>query len=310
MVVVTRADREAPDLLGVRTSTSGTRDSTSRRCSTAQSRVRRPREEQAVRAERASRADNMKAFPAHRASTATRIKADAASSYRSRTSCRATISTNSAPGSKIGIRVYRRTLPARRHLLGRRLVDFDQGRRGRQRRDSVFHRAHARCTTPTRSSLQVKEGRGRPSEIRCRPERLANHRQRVAGERLLQAASDILLGWMRTTGIDGVERDYYLRQLWDPEVLGRDRRHVAVLARHLCPPGRMDARGHARSGGRDRLRRTRAPTMRSSVRWSSTAAVSTRARRNRHERTEGRLRGVDCAKLTRQLTRPARRRPR
>ena len=44
----------------------------------------------------------------------------------------------------------------------------------------------------------------------------ANHGQRVVeGQRLMQAASDILLGWMRTEGIDGAQRDFYVRQLWD-----------------------------------------------------------------------------------------------
>ena len=43
-----------------------------------------------------------------------------------------------------------------------------------------------------------------------------NHGQRVVeGQRLMQAASDIMLGWIRTTGLDGVERDFYIRQLWD-----------------------------------------------------------------------------------------------
>ena len=44
----------------------------------------------------------------------------------------------------------------------------------------------------------------------------SNHGQRVVeGQRLMQAASDTMLGWFRTTGIDGVERDFYVRQLWD-----------------------------------------------------------------------------------------------
>src|SRR5262249_13220248 len=44
----------------------------------------------------------------------------------------------------------------------------------------------------------------------------ANHGQRVVeGQRLLQAASDILLGWFRVRAPDGVDRDYYVRQLWD-----------------------------------------------------------------------------------------------
>jgi len=37
----------------------------------------------------------------------------------------------------------------------------------------------------------------------------------VEGQRLMQAASDIFLGWTRIQGIDGVTRDFYVRQLWD-----------------------------------------------------------------------------------------------
>ena len=37
----------------------------------------------------------------------------------------------------------------------------------------------------------------------------------VAGQRLMQAASDIFLGWQRIKGLDGVTRDYYVRQLHD-----------------------------------------------------------------------------------------------
>ena len=46
--------------------------------------------------------------------------------------------------------------------------------------------------------------------------RYANQGQRVvAGQRLMQQASDIFLGWQLTKGIDGVERDSYVRQLRD-----------------------------------------------------------------------------------------------
>ena len=46
--------------------------------------------------------------------------------------------------------------------------------------------------------------------------KFANHGQRVVeGQRLMQTASDIMLGWLRTPGIDGVTRDFYIRQLWD-----------------------------------------------------------------------------------------------
>ncbi|WP_035802920.1 DUF2252 domain-containing protein [Kitasatospora mediocidica] len=73
----------------------------------------------------------------------------------------------------------------------------------------------------------------------------------VAGQRLMQAASDIFLGWERVTGIDGRQRDFYVRQLRDwkgivepalmvPEGMG--------LFGELC--GSTLARAHARSGDR------------------------------------------------------------
>ena len=37
----------------------------------------------------------------------------------------------------------------------------------------------------------------------------------VEGQRLMQAASDIFLGWLSGTDPDGVTRDFYVRQLWD-----------------------------------------------------------------------------------------------
>jgi hypothetical protein len=45
----------------------------------------------------------------------------------------------------------------------------------------------------------------------------ANHGQRVVeGQRLTQAASDIMLGWIRAESpLDNVKRDFYVRQLWD-----------------------------------------------------------------------------------------------
>ncbi|WP_460066699.1 DUF2252 domain-containing protein [Streptomyces sp. YKOK-I1] len=73
----------------------------------------------------------------------------------------------------------------------------------------------------------------------------------VAGQRLMQATSDIFLGWERTTGIDGRRRDFYVRQL-------RDWKGIAVaenmspkrmrLFGQLC--GATLARAHARSGDR------------------------------------------------------------
>lgn len=78
------------------------------------------------------------------------------------------------------------------------------------------------------------------------------HGQRVVeGQRLMQAASDIFLGWDRVSGIDGVERDFYLRQLWDWKVSG----DVALMTdRAFSAYARSCAwslaRAHARSGDR------------------------------------------------------------
>ncbi|QUC55490.1 DUF2252 domain-containing protein [Streptomyces sp. A2-16] len=73
----------------------------------------------------------------------------------------------------------------------------------------------------------------------------------VCGQRLMQATSDIFLGWERVEGIDGRRRDFYVRQL-------RDWKWVAV-AEDMVPRGMRTfgalcgttlARAHARSGDR------------------------------------------------------------
>ena len=78
----------------------------------------------------------------------------------------------------------------------------------------------------------------------------ANRGQRVVeGQRLMQAASDILLGWIRATDIDGVARDFYVRQLWDQKgsalVEAMNPKAMKLYA-ELC--GRTLAKAHARSG--------------------------------------------------------------
>jgi uncharacterized protein (DUF2252 family) len=73
----------------------------------------------------------------------------------------------------------------------------------------------------------------------------------VAGQRLMQAASDIFLGWQRITAPDGVRRDFYVRQLRDwkfsfpiEQAVPRGMRMYG----ELC--GWTLARAHARSGDR------------------------------------------------------------
>jgi uncharacterized protein (DUF2252 family) len=77
-------------------------------------------------------------------------------------------------------------------------------------------------------------------------------RRVVEGQRLMQAASDIMLGWLTVEyGIDGKNRHFYVRQLWDgkgsAEIDSMDAEGLRVYA-GLC--GGTLARGHARSGDR------------------------------------------------------------
>jgi hypothetical protein len=76
-----------------------------------------------------------------------------------------------------------------------------------------------------------------------------NGRRVVEGQWLMQAASDIFLGWVRATGIDGVQRDFYVRQLWDWK---RSADMETMIPAGLTVYGRMCgwtlAHAHARSG--------------------------------------------------------------
>ena len=73
----------------------------------------------------------------------------------------------------------------------------------------------------------------------------------VAGQHLMQASSDIFLGWERTEGIDGVRRDFYVRQLKDWKgSIDPDQMVPAGLAAYGRVCGWTLARAHARSGDR------------------------------------------------------------
>ncbi|MET0144874.1 MAG: DUF2252 domain-containing protein [Ilumatobacteraceae bacterium] len=74
-------------------------------------------------------------------------------------------------------------------------------------------------------------------------------RRVVEGQRLMQAASDILLGWQRTSELDGTHRDYYVRQLWDRKGgVVVDEMTARGLALYASFCGWTLARAHARSG--------------------------------------------------------------
>jgi uncharacterized protein (DUF2252 family) len=64
--------------------------------------------------------------------------------------------------------------------------------------------------------LQVKEAESSVLERFAGKSTYPHHGQRVVmGQRLMQAATDIFLGWIRIKGLDGVPRDYYVRQFQD-----------------------------------------------------------------------------------------------
>jgi uncharacterized protein (DUF2252 family) len=101
--------------------------------------------------------------------------------------------------------------------------------------------------------LQFKEAQPSVLEGFLGASEFENHGRRVVeGQRLMQSASDIMLGWLHTErGFDGRPRDFYGRQLWDwkfsadvdamtPRIMGP---YVEMCAWTL-------ARAHARSGDR------------------------------------------------------------
>jgi uncharacterized protein (DUF2252 family) len=101
--------------------------------------------------------------------------------------------------------------------------------------------------------LQVKEAERSVLEDFAGASEYANHGQRVvAGQRLMQAASDIFLGWQRDqVDPDGRPHDYYVRQLRDGKFSAdiEAMTSAGMLAYgELC--GWTLARAHARSGDR------------------------------------------------------------
>ena len=98
--------------------------------------------------------------------------------------------------------------------------------------------------------LQAKEAQQSVLEPYLGKSRFANAGQRVVeGQRLMQAASDILLGWIRTVGLDGVQRDFYVRQLWDAKGSAQlDVLEPNVYEIYAKACGWALAKAHARSG--------------------------------------------------------------
>jgi uncharacterized protein (DUF2252 family) len=101
--------------------------------------------------------------------------------------------------------------------------------------------------------LQFKEAEASVLGEVLGPSEFSNHGQRVVvGQRLMQATSDIFLGWLHVdTGLDGRARDFYARQLKDwkgsAEIEQMIPKGMAAYGK-LC--GWTLARAHARSGDR------------------------------------------------------------
>jgi len=100
--------------------------------------------------------------------------------------------------------------------------------------------------------LQAKEAQTSVLAAYCGRSQYTNQGERVvAGQHLMQAQSDIFLGWTHATAPDGVDRDFYIRQLRDWKFSAPIEQAIpsglTVYAR-LC--GWTLARAHARSGDR------------------------------------------------------------
>jgi uncharacterized protein (DUF2252 family) len=151
------------------------------------------------------------------------------------------------------IRSYRRTLTGdRRHLLER--FRYAHAARKVVGVGSVGTRAWILLMLGNDDGdplfLQCKEAGRSVLEPYLGKSEFTNHGQRVVeGQRLMQSASDIMLGWLRAAGIDGVERDFYIRQLWDGKGSAIvEAMNPAAMAAYARVCGWTLARAHARSG--------------------------------------------------------------
>lgn len=150
---------------------------------------------------------------------------------------------------------YRRSLASDRRTLfsGYRVVDLARKVVGV---GSVGTRCWVMLLTADQDEsdvlmLQIKQAVPSVYEAYLGPSRSPQHGQRVVeGQRVMQAASDILLGWTQVT-IKGQENDFYVRQMWDwkesADISTMDPDALKVYGQ-LC--GWTLARAHARSGDR------------------------------------------------------------
>ena len=151
---------------------------------------------------------------------------------------------------------YRRTLQSdRRHLLEQ--FTMVQAARKVVGVGSVGTRAYVllmdACDGVEPLFLQAKEAQPSVLADYAGRSKYANQGERaVAGQHLMQAESDIFLGWTRVPNpVDGIDRDFYVRQLkdWKFSVpIEQMLPQGMTLYARLC--GSTLARAHARSGDR------------------------------------------------------------
>ncbi len=100
--------------------------------------------------------------------------------------------------------------------------------------------------------LQVKEAEASVLEPYAGASEFDHPGQRVVvGQRMMQAASDIFLGWLTGPGVDGKKRTFYMRQLWDAKgsaLVEKMSPQAMEVYAQVC--GGTLARAHARSGDR------------------------------------------------------------
>jgi hypothetical protein len=151
---------------------------------------------------------------------------------------------------------YRRTLPTDRRTLIERFRYVDLARKvvgigsvgtrcwvmlllGRDNGDPLF--------------LQIKEAQPSVLEPLLGRSPFATHGQRVVdGQRIMQAAGDIFLGWIHSDcELDGGAQDFYVRQLWDwKSSLNVQTIPADGLVAYAEACGWTLARAHARSADR------------------------------------------------------------
>jgi uncharacterized protein (DUF2252 family) len=151
---------------------------------------------------------------------------------------------------------YRRTLDADRRMLA-----------GRYRYEHAAHKVVGVGSVGNRAWIILMVGRDQDDPLFLQAKEAQRSvlepyaakcpfdnqgRRVVEGQRVMQAASDVFLGWLRAEGIvDGERRDFYVRQLWD----GKRSAEIELMGpEQLTNYGRACgwtlARAHARSGDR------------------------------------------------------------